>query len=123
MKAVSVLEHVKALLAEKDKRDEQRFQANKEAINAALLAAEKAVVKAEAAAEKRFEGTNEFRAQLDDQAKTFASNEKVDLLVDRINRMETAQSMQAGRSSGASATAAYVISGIMMLIAIFSFLR
>jgi anaerobic ribonucleoside-triphosphate reductase len=121
VKAVSVLEHVKSLLAEKDKRDEQRFQANTGAVNAALQAAEKAVQKAEAAAERRFEGVNEFREQLAEQARTFASSEKVDLIIERINRMEGNQNIQAGRSSGASMMVAYALSAIVALVAIFSF--
>lgn len=47
-------------LAEMDKRYQQRFEAQ-----------EKAIAKAEMASEKRFEGVNEFRAQLTDQATTF----------------------------------------------------
>ncbi len=92
-KDVSILDHVKALLEEKDKRDEQRFQAQTGAINAALQAAEKAVTKAENATEKRFDSVNEFRQTLTDQTKTFASLERVDALLQRLDRIE-------GRSSG-----------------------
>ena len=67
-----------------DLRYEQRFQslqlaaqnANSEqqkAIDAALLAADRAVSKSEVATEKRFESVNEFRAQLSDQVATFIS--------------------------------------------------
>jgi hypothetical protein len=52
-------EHFDAILVEKDK-----------AISAALLAAEKAVTKAETASDKRFEGVNEFRQALSDQTNT-----------------------------------------------------
>jgi hypothetical protein len=62
-----------------DLRYQQRFDAQGEAVNAALTAAEKAVnaaliaadravAKAEVAAEKRFEAVNEFRGTLADQA-------------------------------------------------------
>jgi phosphopantetheinyl transferase (holo-ACP synthase) len=61
---------IRAVIAEQDKRYEQRFEAQeratatalastKEATVAALAAAKEAVIKAEAAAEKRFEGLNE----------------------------------------------------------------
>jgi hypothetical protein len=50
---------------------EQRFNDQGVAINAALSAAERAVNKAESATEKRFEGVNEFRKTLSDQAMTF----------------------------------------------------
>lgn len=46
-------------------------KAQKEAVLAALNAAEQAVAKAEAASEKRFESVNEFRAALGDQTRTF----------------------------------------------------
>ncbi len=121
MKNISDRAHIMALLSEKDKRDEQRFQANKEAINAALLAAEKAVAKAEAASEKRFEGVNEFRAQLADQARTLASSEKLDLVIQRIDRMEASQNTTSGRASGLSSAAGYVLSAIFALAAILTF--
>lgn len=121
VKNISGRAHIMALLSEKDKRDEQRFQANKEAINAALLAAEKAVAKAEAAAEKRFEGVNEFRAQLADQARTLASSEKLDLVIQRIDRMEASQNTHTGRTSGLNAAAGYVLSAIFALAAILTF--
>jgi tetrahydromethanopterin S-methyltransferase subunit G len=61
---------IRAVIAEQDKRYEQRFEAQeratatalastKEATVAALASAKEAVIKAEAAAEKRFEGFNE----------------------------------------------------------------
>lgn len=46
--------------------------------NTALLSAEKAVTKAELAADKRFEAVNEFRAQLADQAATLMARTEAD---------------------------------------------
>jgi len=48
------------MLAERDERVIQKYQAMELAVN-----------KAEAATEKRFESVNEFRAQLGDQSRTF----------------------------------------------------
>lgn len=81
------------MLTEMDRRYEQRFHAQEGATalalarvdkefhehlaqvraetHAALEAADKAIAKAESATEKRFEGVNEFRAQLADQTRTF----------------------------------------------------
>lgn len=103
-KGVSLLEHIKALMAEKDVRDQQRFDAQttatqaalaavKEATQAALTAAKEAVVKAENASEKRFEGVNEFRQTLSDQAATFISRSEFNALKERLDRGE-------GRSGG-----------------------
>jgi hypothetical protein len=100
-------EHLERLIEEQDKRNEQRFQGQKQAIdtamtasnqaiNAAMVAAEKAVTKAEMATEKRFDAVNEFRAVLTDQTATFitrheyaaqheALEEKVSTIEGRLN--------------------------------------
>lgn len=58
------------LLNEREERTKERFIAMEKAVNTAMSAADKAVSKAEMATEKRFEGVNEFRATLADQAAT-----------------------------------------------------
>jgi hypothetical protein len=73
-----------------------KFEGQEKAVAAALAAAKEAVVKAENAAERRFEAQNEFRGTLTDQARTFmpraeaeqtirAINEKLDVLTARVN--------------------------------------
>lgn len=57
--------------------NEQRFKAQEQAVAFALQAAEKAVTKAELAAEKRFESVNEFRNQLKDQTGTFITRNEM----------------------------------------------
>jgi len=52
------------------------FLAADKAVQAALTSAEKAVAKAEGSADKRFDGVNEFRRTLSDQAKEFAERSK-----------------------------------------------
>ena len=82
------MQHTLSLIGANDHRYEQRFsdieqrfqdaqrlvemqyQAHKDAVNLALTAAERAVLKAEAASEKRFDAVNEFRATLADQQRT-----------------------------------------------------
>jgi len=80
--------HFEELLAEVDKRYEQRFEGQEKAVNAALTAAKEAVAKAENAAEKRFDSVNEFRGQLSDQARTFMprpeSEQRMQTLDDKI---------------------------------------
>lgn len=96
---------LKENVREQDDRNRERFAAAKEAVNAALAAADKALQKAETASEKRFEGVNEFRATLADQASTLmpraeynaqhiALIEKVDDAVRRISRIETGASVK-----------------------------
>jgi len=57
--------------------NEQRFKAQEQAVAFALQAAEKAVTKAELAAEKRFESVHEFRNQLKDQTGTFITRNEL----------------------------------------------
>jgi hypothetical protein len=112
-------EHYDAILVEKDK-----------AISAALLAAEKAVTKAENAAERRFEGVNEFRQQLNDQAATFlpraefeAQRKADDLrLRDLAARIDRTEGQSAGSATvfGFVAAAAGVAIGVGGLIAAFA---
>jgi len=63
--------HLLDLITANDRRYEQRFLDSKEAVQSALIAADRATTKAEESQEKRNEGMNEFRGQLKDQAGTF----------------------------------------------------
>src|SRR5688500_19776952 len=104
------IEGLNALISEHDRRYQQRYEsqqenvvaaltAQKEQVAAALMSADRAVVKAETASEKRFDAVNEFRATLADQAAQLmprseaesrlqALGEKLGDLNDRINRSE-----------------------------------
>jgi len=103
-----------AILNEREKASNQRFDGQEKAVanalsalekstanalaaldknNAvALTAAKEAVTKAEVAAEKRFDSVNEFRGQLKDQQNTLASKAEVDtrfrFIEDKINSIE-----------------------------------
>jgi DNA-binding SARP family transcriptional activator len=103
---------LRTLIDERDVRYNQRFQAQqealtaalsaaKEAVAAALLAADRAVSKAELAAEKRFESVNEFRGALSDQTAKLLPRVEADArfsnLEEKINRLDKAD---AGRSGG-----------------------
>lgn len=66
-----------AILNERSTANGQRFDAQEKAVAAALAAAKEAVAKAEAAAEKRFEGLNEFRGTLKDQQATLMPRAEV----------------------------------------------
>jgi hypothetical protein len=74
-----------------------RFQAMIEASRRELqltqAAADKAVAKAEAAAERRFESVNEFRGQLSDQAASFMPREVADT---RLSKLESLTSKLVG---------------------------
>jgi hypothetical protein len=57
---------------------QDQIDATQRATDAALLSTTKAIDKAEAAIEKRFESVNEFRAQLTDQSSTFLRRDMFD---------------------------------------------
>lgn len=57
------------------------IRGQKEQIDKAFASSEKAILKAEASAERRFESVNEFRGQLADQARTLLPRELFDQFV------------------------------------------
>lgn len=62
-----------ALMEEKQKQSDLRFEANREAI-----------IQARGDMERRLESMNEFRAQLSDQAKTFVARPELKLEIERL---------------------------------------
>ena len=108
----------KALMDERDRRYEERFRSMDEKTQLALTSSEKAVTKAETATEKRFEGVNEFRETLSDQANTFlprteyASNHQG--LVDKMETIKeglTTQIVALRESRSASEGKTTLLSG------------
>lgn len=92
-------EEVWTLLALKE-YIEQRFNSQELAIAAALTGAEKAVMKAEVATEKRFDSVNEFRRTLSDQATTFLHRAEYiaqrDSLEEKVQALGKMQNMIVG---------------------------
>jgi type VI protein secretion system component VasK len=98
---------------------EQRFTDSDKAIQAALSAAKEAVVKAELAADKRFELLNELRSGVATHEQLEALEKVVDDLKDRIN---TSQGKGQGFSQSwgifvAIVTIAVALLGVMILSA------
>lgn len=83
---------VRELMDERDHRYEDRFVAMDEKTSLALAGSEKAVSKAEAATEKRFDAVNEFRSALGDQASLQMPRKEADAkfvaFEDKINTMK-----------------------------------
>jgi len=70
---VDLKTYFEALLAEQDKRYEQRFLAQQEAMDAAFASSEKAIAVAEANSEKWRANANEWRKAMDDRERNFLS--------------------------------------------------
>jgi len=130
--------HLSSTLAETDKRNEQRFQAQEKAVMAALVAAEKAVAKAEIAAEKRFDAVNEFRGQLTDQAATFmprlesehrhsqAAEKIADLeqrLTENLASVNSRLDLTSGKNTGYSTVWAILVSAAVIAVALYNALH
>ena len=105
------------------------IEAQAEKVALALASADKAVLKAETATEKRFEGVNEFRQQLADQARNFMTrvealavlerhSERIQEVTDRLNR---AEGQGQGRDKGRAGLYA-AIGAVGVLITIFVWL-
>lgn len=88
---------------ERDRRYTDKFDAQDQKTQLALDASEKAVTKAEIATEKRFEGVNEFRATLSDQATNLMPRKEAEAKIDALNEKieelkKTVQDLQLTRS-------------------------
>ncbi len=92
---------------ERDRRYEDRFKATDEKTSLALAGSEKAVTKAEAATEKRFDAVNEFRGTLSDQAASLlpraeananfrAYDEKIEEMKKQISALRETQTKSMG---------------------------
>ena len=91
-------------------------------VNNRLEQMDKAVCKAEAATEKRFEGVNEFRLQLSDQARTFLPRQEYEQahknVVDKIEELKTRFDKVENMKQGGNVVWAYVLSGMSLIGAI-----
>ncbi len=119
-------EYFDGLMVERDRRYAAEAAAIREAVNIAASAATKAVEKAEAATERRFESVNEFRSTLTDQTATFISRmehhaqvEALKLLLERqaedIRQLRSVQDTSQGERRGTSSTT-YVVGAVLALV-------
>jgi hypothetical protein len=83
------IDALQALLNEREDRTKERFSSMDRNVTAALIAADKAVEKAEKATEKRFEGVNEFRETLRDQAANLMPRAEYDVRHTALSELVT----------------------------------
>jgi hypothetical protein len=112
-------EHHDAKITALEKQLTLSINSVKDNIAVALAASEKAIGKAELASERRFEGVNEFRATLSDQAATFLPRAEYSVqhksMADRLDAMEKQRSGSLIQIISACAALAAVISVIVVL--------
>src|SRR6476646_6730243 len=123
-------EHFTSMMAERDRRYEQRYEASQVALNAALTADRTAVAAALAAqdkntqaalvaAKKLVESVNEFRAQLSDQATTFMPRVEAE---QRLRALaEKLDDLKGSSKAGASALFSYIVAGAGVVLAVLAF--
>jgi hypothetical protein len=108
-------------------RVEEQIKAIKDAAAAALTTTQKAIDKAEVATEKRFEGVNEFRATLSDQARLLmprleaeqqfrSFSEKIDVLTARVNARDD-------RGAGGAQVWIWVVAAAGLVGTVYGFFR
>lgn len=81
---VSLREYLMAQISAAESRANLRFEAMKEQVEEAFESSQRAIDKADIATEKRFEGVNEFRAALADQATRFVTQETLAALSEKL---------------------------------------
>lgn len=121
---ISLKEYINDKLASLEKSTDSRFESVTINTNAALAAADRAVNKAEAASEKRFDAVNEFRATLSDQQRTLMPRAESEILIrglnDKIDALNlttiTKQSKDVGQREGMWTVS--VVAGIVSIIVV-----
>jgi hypothetical protein len=96
-----------------------RFEAQKEAVTAALAAADRAVNKAELASEKRFDSVNEFRAALNDSARLLMpraeAEQRMLTIESSIRDLKTSYAAIDNREEGKSLGFLKIVSGLSLI--------
>jgi hypothetical protein len=126
-------EHVEALLGEKDLRDQQRYDsqvkaleaaltAQQEAVRAAMAAAERAGEKVEIASEKRFDQVNEFRQLVQDIIASLMpraeAEQRLTGLAEKVEELKLAVGKGAARGAGLAAGWGYLLGAVGLAAAI-----
>lgn len=95
----------------------------REMVQLALAASDKAILKAEAAVEKRLEGLNELRGLNEDQAKTFARDGEVKLaqqsIEKRLDDLASAIQLLQGKGLGLNQAWVWMLGAVGLAIAYF----
>lgn len=128
---VSLRQYLERLIEQAEKLNDAKFvtyralidsQAEKVAL--ALTASEKAITKAETAAEKRFESVNEFRGQLTDQAATFITRREFeqwrDSTQERVNELKARVDVNSGRARATQSGWGYMIAAATVGVGVLS---
>ncbi len=117
---ISLKDYLEARINALEKQLTLSINSLKDNVSVARDASEKAISKAELASERRFEGVNEFRAALSDQAGTFLPRAEFSVqhsaLMLRFEKMDKDVTTLSGKSAGGKDVWAYLFSAGAVLI-------
>lgn len=120
----TLLQHVMSLIESNNQRYEQRFQDQERAVSMALAAAKEAVIKAEQAAEKRFDSVNEFRSTLADQQRTLMpraeSDRALSAMTEKLAALEKQHDAFVSERQGLRGGWGYAVGVIGLVLAVAS---
>jgi len=110
------------LMTERDLRDLQRYEASREALQAALGCAKEAITKAEAAYEKRFDNTNQWKQTFSELSGKMVTrmeySSAYDALNDKIDEASGRIKIIEGKSTGIGASIGVVMAVAALLISL-----
>ena len=110
------------LMAERDLRHQQRYMASSEALDAALGCAKDAITKAEAAYEKRFDNTNQWKQTFSELSGKMVTrmeySSAYDALKDKIEEVSGRIKVIEGKSTGIGASLGVVMAVAALLISL-----
>jgi hypothetical protein len=112
--------HFLRIIEDLDQRTSERFDAGDKQIKIAMDASEKAINKAEAAAEKRLEILNESRGQLRDQAGTFVTKSELSAelraMAEKISDLSSRVLIKEGKGSGLQSGWLILVAAITLIL-------
>ena len=110
------------LMAERDLRDHQRYESSRDALNAALGCAKEAITKAEAAYEKRFDNTNQWKQTFSELSGKMVTrmeySSAYEALKDKIDEASGRIKVIEGKSTGIGASLGVVMAVAALLISL-----
>jgi len=121
---IPIRDYVDAMLAQADKRNEQRFLAQEKAVDAALASADKASSKSEVNAERWRASANEWRGAMSDRDRELPSRREVDAAMaahdERIRRLEDEAKSNKGKSAGIGLIVSVIVGSVTLAVIVIS---
>src|SRR6266403_6228936 len=110
------------LMKERDLRDHQRYESSRDALNAALGCAKEAITKAEAAYEKRFDNTNQWKQTFSELSGKMVTrmefSSAYDALKDKVEEVSGRIKVIEGKSTGIGTSVGVVMAVAALLISL-----